>query len=635
MRRILTVMASMLLAGTLGVTAGCGGNGGTASDYGKYESVAGKPAEATFSFETNLKEKSKIYPLSTGGKTYYVAASGNSANDGLTESAPISIDKVGALSLGAGDSVLFKKGDKFTKNLVVNNVSGADDNPVTFASYGAGDKKPVIEFAGDVLSFNKCGNIVVRDLEVSVIGGTYAQGAVNGIIFNYNKVGSAKFRNVYITDNYVHGNGNERNAMGISISSIEDSAKTSPREILQNVYIYGNTVCDLGRSGIHTGGWLSYEKDNQNNTFMDLYRNIFINENDVHNVGNIGIYIVACTNSTINRNLVYKTGMRSASENAEGECGIMALGADTMDIMFNVAYDNRNAGTAYDSMAIDIDWNTTNINVQYNHTYENTGSGIGTMACQNSFIRNNRVENNKCSTNQVAQIQVSDFTSRYACVEDDMHAVKNVKVEENLIIGTPDNRKMFKAQKFNGDSDWEKNSFENNRVVYNGDNVNSVNWIEVDTEVPWYKFANNRYFSSDVTNFKCFDYTGFLDINNEDGATPYEFSKNFSSWQKRDLGATLSELSDNAPSAPTGVTAKFENGELKLGWSASKGDVWHYNVYAVGENEEISYLNMLGWAYENSFSFKPESKDAFYIVVQAESNQGVCGKATKIKVELK
>ena len=624
---------AFLLLGTLVFATACG-----SKSYDKYEDVSNKEADASFSFETDLQEES-FYPLSTGGTTYYVAQDGKASNNGLSENTPINLSAVSTLDLDAGDSVLFKKGDYFEGQVTINNKSGDEGNPITFASYGEGDARPHIHNrVGDVLTFNKCSNIVLRDLEVSMDGISFdvqLNPAYNCINFQYSYVGNEKFENVYIVNNDVHGGGTETSVMGISISSLERTAATSPKNMLTNVHVYKNHVHDLGRSGIHASGWLAQEEFNQNNACMDLYKNIFMDYNEVHDIGNIGIYIAACTNSTINRNYVYRTGMRKKSQEAEGDCGIMALGADTMDIMYNVCYDNRRAGTTYDSMAIDIDWNTTNINVQYNHCYENEGSGIGTMACQNSYIRNNRVENNKCITNQEAQIQVSNFTSRYACVAEDMHAVKNVIVEENLIVGTPEGKKMFKAQMFNGDVDWSGNSFQNNHVVYTGDKVSKIYWIEVDTDVPWYKFEGNKYYSNDTSDFRCFDYTNVTDINYEEGAQPYQFTPEFKSWQKRELNATYEEISDKAPSAPTKGNVTFENGELKITWGASKGDIWHYNVHMTKEGEQVSYINMLGETYSTSYTFAPKFSGVYYIIVQPESNQGVYGQAIKLKVELK
>ena len=643
MRKIGKGLISLFLAGLIISTAACTGGGDSGDKgYDPYESIKDKAADAEFTFFAENLHEEQLYPLSSGGKTYYIASDGKTTNDGLSESTPKTIKDVSKLALGPGDNVLFKKGDVFESTMSVANKAGEPDNPITFASYGEGEERPHITYnkAADVMTFDRCSNIVVRDLEVSGWAPSFdvaLNPAYNCINFTYQYAGSTKYEGLWVVNNVVHGTGDtptERSLMGITVSSLERNPTVTPREVLKNVYIYKNHVYDIGRSGIHTSGWFNDKDNNQNNTFMDMFKNIYIDYNEVHDVGNIGIYIGACTNSTINRNLVYRTGMRVNSQEAEGQCGIMAIGADTMDIMYNICYDNRRAGREADAMGIDIDWNTTNINVQYNYCYENDGGGIGTMACQNSFIRNNRVENNRCITNQEAQIQVSNFTSRYACVEEDMHACKNVMVEENLILGTPDGKYMFKAQDFNGDIDWENNVFQKNHVCYTGDNVGSIYWHQVDTTVPWYKFDSNKYYSTDTSEFSCFDYTGASDINLSEGAQPYQYTKDFSSWQARELNATLEEYVQTAPSAPTDGNVTFENGELKITWTASQGNLWHYNVYAVKEGEDASYLNMLGETTTTSYAYAPKFSGTFYIVVQPESNQGVYGKAIKLKVTL-
>ena len=94
------------------------------------------------------------------------------------------------------------------------------------------------------------------------------------------------------------------------------------------------------------------------------------------------------------------------------------------------------------------------------------------------------------------------------------------------------------------------------------------------------------------------------------------------------------KLSTNAPSKPENGTVSFANGTLQINWGASKGDIWHYNVHLVKEGEQVSYLNMLGETFSTSYSFAPQFKGVYYLIIQPESNQGVYGQALKLKVEL-
>jgi hypothetical protein len=101
-----------------------------------------------------------IGPGKAAASTYYVdSAVGSDSYDGLsgTYTSGItgpwaSIDKVNATTLNPGDSVLFKKGGIWRGHIVVAS-SGTAGNPITFASYGEGDR-PIINPSIDVPSGN-------------------------------------------------------------------------------------------------------------------------------------------------------------------------------------------------------------------------------------------------------------------------------------------------------------------------------------------------------------------------------------------------------------------------------------------------------------------------------------------------
>jgi hypothetical protein len=338
----------------------------------------------------------------------------------------------------------------------------------------------------------------------------------------------------------------------------------------------------------------------------------------------------------MNRNLIYNTGTSEATDLMEGECGIMALSCKDSNIMFNEIHDVYDQNTGYDAMGIDIDWNTTNVNVQYNYCYNTQGSGIGTMANQNSFIRNNRIEGADCSTNHNTSITVTNYTSKYEAVPDDWHSVKNLSIADNLVIHDVEDKSVFGVKNSNGDLDFEGNEYVRNHNVYTGDDVNGMFYVRIDPETPWYKFADNKWYSKDTSKFRCLDSTGLEDINNSEGAGIYANAKNkdFNDWAKRDTGATYELLSDEVGANPKNVNVTFENDELKFNWEVNEGDIWHYNIYEVKENQEAEYRNMIGEAFETNFTYKPTYSGKRYYVIQPESNQGVYGKALKVEVNL-
>ena len=70
--------------------------------------------------------------------TYYISASGNDANNGISISTPWkTISRVNSRSFFAGDSILFRNGDIWRETLVVPS-SGSAGAYITFSSYGTG-----------------------------------------------------------------------------------------------------------------------------------------------------------------------------------------------------------------------------------------------------------------------------------------------------------------------------------------------------------------------------------------------------------------------------------------------------------------------------------------------------------------
>ncbi len=79
-------------------------------------------------------------------KTIYVSNDGDDANDGLTEDTPIkSIDRLNQMNILAGTEVLFRKGDTFVGQVMINSVLGTTDNPVVFGNYGTSSANPKIQ----------------------------------------------------------------------------------------------------------------------------------------------------------------------------------------------------------------------------------------------------------------------------------------------------------------------------------------------------------------------------------------------------------------------------------------------------------------------------------------------------------
>jgi hypothetical protein len=486
---------------------------------------------------------------------------------------------------------------------------------------------------------------VLRDLEVSVnADNRITQDTISYpcIRFDYTPVDGAasEYKNIYICDNTIYANDIKSATQGIRINFDAFDGDTFGT-VLTNSCITGNTVYDVGVTGISYNTWKIYKDISKGHVQLsqNIFKNALIERNRVYNTGNMGIYMCSVTDSAINRNEVHDTGLFDRNFENIGACGIMAICAKNTEIKYNVVYNVEDAQYGYDAMGIDIDWLTENVDVQYNYTYDCKGAGISTMANYNSIIRNNKVENNRCEgTNQHAQIQITDFTMRHDEIDEKYYGVRGLRIYQNLIINDKHGKSLFGALQ-HADSTletdkWTDNTFYDNRMV----NVtgNDENFIYI-TDVLWQDFYSNKYYNHTAGVFNCVDPTPYEEIFKGEGrqnAEQYVADGTFASWNRRDLNSTLELLNDAKPSKVSNVKCGYLNGRITLQWDAASGDVWHYNVYLTDGKEAASYLNMLGETasaqFEHVFAYKGE----YYLVIEAETNQGICGGQVVIKIVL-
>lgn len=84
--------------------------------------------------------------LSASATKYYISATGSDSNSGLTALLPKqTITAVNALTLSAGDTVAFKKGDGWLGTLILN-ASGSSGNPIVYTTYGNGATPTITGF---------------------------------------------------------------------------------------------------------------------------------------------------------------------------------------------------------------------------------------------------------------------------------------------------------------------------------------------------------------------------------------------------------------------------------------------------------------------------------------------------------
>jgi hypothetical protein len=149
-------------------------------------------------------------PTPTGtncsGTTYYVSASGNDSNNGVSTTSPWkTVAKVVAFepSLRAGDCVLFQRGGVWNEQLAISNVHGSQSYPITFGNYGSGNL-PVFD-GGSTRPYGIVGassSGQAANSYVTIDGFEVRNATSGGIIFSY-----LVQPGITIQNNYVHNNG--------------------------------------------------------------------------------------------------------------------------------------------------------------------------------------------------------------------------------------------------------------------------------------------------------------------------------------------------------------------------------------------------------------------------------------------
>ena len=90
---------------------------------------------------------------------YYVKNSGNDSNTGLSDAqAWLTVAKVNATTLVAGDTVFFNRGDQWRETITISQ-SGSAGNLITYTAYGTGEN-PIINGANIVTGWSDNGDNV-------------------------------------------------------------------------------------------------------------------------------------------------------------------------------------------------------------------------------------------------------------------------------------------------------------------------------------------------------------------------------------------------------------------------------------------------------------------------------------------
>lgn len=320
-----------------------------------------------------------FFAIATHGKTYYFDAThGNDTNSGLRPNKAFkSLLKIKSLNLQPGDAILLHAGDTFYKPLHLENIHGTSDAPIkisTFKNSDAEETYAYIETFGplNALLIKDCSYLKIDHLDISasaaknytsnsskkamrcgVLITTSAESFTKAILLNHLKVHDIFFNNKGFTRpkwEVKTANGKQNYGWGIRVINKYDSAQISDIKILNT------KVFNVAHTGIKlTGNYIS---------------NVEIAHCEVSKTGGPGMQMSRVSDLHVHHNNITKSGSNDDSRKWGRGSGLWTWGSTNVLIEYNTF---MNANGPADSAGVHIDFNCSDVIIQYNYSANNAG----------------------------------------------------------------------------------------------------------------------------------------------------------------------------------------------------------------------------------------------------------------------
>lgn len=312
---------------------------------------------------------------------YYINTStGKNSNKGTSPSkAWQTVEMVNDLMLQPGDSVLFASGQKFTGQLSLLHVTGADKHPVVITSYPyqGSVKKPILDAGNDfnAILIQNSSFIEIKGLEITaVIPKRENNSEVKkeemrcGILVQVTS--DALFQNIRVQDVVVHDVFLMR--QGFTRSAAETKSANGTQGYGWGIRFINNTKngllknIEVLRADIynvcHTGLKITARTEG--------IQDVTIAYCKVHQTGGPGMQFSGLVNGHIHHNQIDHSGSTADSRNWGRGSGLWTWGCSNI-LIENNRFENANGPG--DSAGIHIDFNCNDVVVQYNLSANNAG----------------------------------------------------------------------------------------------------------------------------------------------------------------------------------------------------------------------------------------------------------------------
>jgi len=314
---------------------------------------------------------------------YYVHPQGNDNNTGLAAKAPWkSLSKANNQQYQPGDKLLLAKGHYFTGKLSLNNQHGLVNRPIKVSSYivaNNSEQYSYIDAGNDnaAVSIINSSYIEVTDLALS---GAKASKNINsktnsktkamrlGVLVKVTQPGDYKgivLKRLQISDVFYHQAGFERGENEVKTANGKQSYGWGIRVInslkdasITDLTISNNTITNVAHTGI------KFTSRHQN------IQDIRVTHNKVTETGGPGIQLSGVKNGYFSHNIVNFSGTNNDSRKWGRGSGLWTWSSDNILIEHN---EFSNASGPGDSAGVHIDFNCSNVVVQYNLSTNNAG----------------------------------------------------------------------------------------------------------------------------------------------------------------------------------------------------------------------------------------------------------------------
>lgn len=318
--------------------------------------------------------------LAVNANNYYInALKGNDSNAGTSINLPWkSISPIANIKLMPGDSILFATGQKFRGMLSLTDITGNLQKPIVITSYSfiGSNQRPVLDAGNDLnaLLVQNSSFIVIAGLEFTGVipyqnNSTVKKSEMRcGILVKTTR--NENFQHIILSDVLVHdvyyhapgftrtaaetasANGTQSYGWGIRFINEMKGGQLSGIKVLRTeVY----NVC-------HTGIKFTAPTNG--------IKNVEVADSKIHDTGGPGLQMSGVTNAHIHHNSINYSGSTEDSRNWGRGSGMWTWGCTNILIEHN-RFENANGPG--DSAGVHIDYNCSDVVVQYNVSANNAG----------------------------------------------------------------------------------------------------------------------------------------------------------------------------------------------------------------------------------------------------------------------